>query len=565
VDAAGRLAQPARTPAACGSVAKHLVYNGGSVHWVDIFRISSTCVSPRRRKGARVIESAGWRNPSRWINSLATGGIVLLTILVRLVNLDQPIVENYVGRQVPTAMVARNLERGSGFLRPSLDTAPFPNYFLVEPPIYQWSVVRLRILTGWPLEACGRIVSAVATGLGAWGLFGLIRRREGEAAAFAAVLAFGFFPILLRYGRAFQPDALMLGAVLGGVNCWDRIAPQRAWTWRGLGWFLLAIGFSAKITSAVVLVPIGLSGPRARRFTDILIATSALVPVLLWYGWANHVVNTEGGSLASAENRAIWFGIFGLSSLARWETLVQVCQFLVVRAFTPVGLILACCGLCLRPESGARPDIWKLWAVCVLAMMAALSEKLHHEYYWLILAPVIAAGLGRGWVALWSRKPGLAVMAACALVATDLLFARSTWQTPPEWSDIEMVSVLVREVVPPGTLLVAPEPLLFEADRRGCRLEFTARAARRAASEWGVQGTELIAGPLDLIEFYRSRGARCFADVAPVPGDARREALHDAIRRRYKVLIDDETGIVAELEPAEIPRHVHRGASRHDS
>ncbi len=30
----------------------------------------------------------------------------------RLIHLDQPIVENYVGRQIPTAMVARNLDRG---------------------------------------------------------------------------------------------------------------------------------------------------------------------------------------------------------------------------------------------------------------------------------------------------------------------------------------------------------------------------------------------------------------------------------------------------------------------
>ena len=70
--------------------------------------------------------------------------------------------------------------RGSGFLRPQLDTAPFPNYFVVEPPVYQLAVVALRRIAGWKLEACGRFVSAVAMGLGAWGLFGLIRRREGE-------------------------------------------------------------------------------------------------------------------------------------------------------------------------------------------------------------------------------------------------------------------------------------------------------------------------------------------------------------------------------------------------
>src|SRR5262245_54142113 len=87
-------------------------------------------------------------------------GLLTLTLAIRLPATGQPIVENYVGRQIPTAMVARNLERGSGFLDPSLDVAPFPNRFLVEPPLYATSVLLLRRTTWLPLEASGRLVSA---------------------------------------------------------------------------------------------------------------------------------------------------------------------------------------------------------------------------------------------------------------------------------------------------------------------------------------------------------------------------------------------------------------------
>src|SRR3954452_24414470 len=126
---------------------------------------------------------------------LFVAGLLVLTFAVRAVEPGQPIVENYVGRQIPTAMVARNLERGSGFLRPELDTGPFPNYFLVEPPIDALGVVALRRLTGLPLEPSGRLLSALATVLGAWGLSGLARRREGSAVALLAVAAFAAFPI----------------------------------------------------------------------------------------------------------------------------------------------------------------------------------------------------------------------------------------------------------------------------------------------------------------------------------------------------------------------------------
>ena len=100
---------------------------------------------------------------------LALLAVLIASILLRMIGLDQPIVENFAGRQVPTAMVARNLERGSGFLRPQVDTAPFPNYFMIEPPVYQLAVVAARRLTGLRLQRCGRIVSALATAPGSLG------------------------------------------------------------------------------------------------------------------------------------------------------------------------------------------------------------------------------------------------------------------------------------------------------------------------------------------------------------------------------------------------------------
>ena len=209
--------------------------------------------------------------PPQWKVRLALLATLLGIVVLRLLCLDQPIVENYVGRQVPTAMVARNLDRGSGFLRPLLDTAPFPNFFLVEPPLYELAVVALRRIAGWRLEACGRIVSAFATALGGWGLFGLIRRREGEQVALAAVIAFSLFPVTIRYGRAFQPDALMLGAVLAGLNCWDRAEGGRGRWWLVAGWLLLVLGFAAKVTAALVLIPLSVAIMRRRTTAELLV------------------------------------------------------------------------------------------------------------------------------------------------------------------------------------------------------------------------------------------------------------------------------------------------------
>ncbi len=104
--------------------------------------------------------------------------------------------------------------------------------------------------------------------------------------------------------------------------------------------------------------------------------------------------------------------------------------------------------------------------------------------------------------------------------------------------------------VPPDAWVVAPEALLFQADRRGCRMEWSAAAVSRAAGEWGYHGE--VADPLELIAFYRRQGARYFADLGDQGAADRRKGLHDSVRRRYKVIVDRPNVIIAELSDSEV-------------
>jgi 4-amino-4-deoxy-L-arabinose transferase-like glycosyltransferase len=496
--------------------------------------------------------------------------LLAAVFLVRLVHLDQPLVENYVGRQIPTAMVARNLERGSGFLYPQLDTAPLPNYFVVEPPLYEWGLVALRRATGLTLGQAGRLVSALATAVAGWGLFAMIRRRSGRRAAWLAVGAFAALPITLRYGRAVQPDAAMLGAAVAGLACWDRFQIDRRRTWLAAGWLLLAVGFALKIIAACLLLPLILVVQRRWRTPEVLAAVSALLPAVLWYTWAHSLLMGGDGSRASADNRAIWLGLVGPSALLRPRTWELVGRFLFVRAFTPLGAVLAvwglsCCAARRRVPRLGSPDeagssregsiagacrLWRAWMVAAAATLAILAQKLHHEYYFLILTPAVAAGVGSALdrFAAGGRR-GLAAAMGIGLVLLGGLQARSTWRIPPEWADLAAAAEVVAATVPRDAWVVAPEALLFQADRRGCRLEWTPAAVRRAAGEWGAECE--VHDAAELVEYYRLQGARYFADLGDVANDLRRMALHEAVRRRYKVIMDRPEVIVADLVVAE--------------
>jgi hypothetical protein len=493
-------------------------------------------VGPGKERGR---DGEGW----------ALAAVLTATFLVRAAGPGQPIVENYVGRQVPTAMVARNLERGSGFLRPRLDTAPEPNVFLVEPPLYQLGVVALRRATGLGLEPAGRVFSAMATAAAGWGIFELLRRRAGRRAALLAAGAFATFPLTIRYGRAFQPDAAMLGAVVAGLACWDRSlgmsSPAARRAWWAAGWTLLSLGLALKIIAAPLVIVLGFVVIRERWLPGLIAAGATLVPGLLWYAWAAHVVAVGIGSRASADNRAIWLGVLAPSALMHMGTWTLALWFLLVRAFTPIGAALALLGLL---GGGRGLVLWRAWGLVALATLAMLAPKLHHEYYFLILAPAAAAGVGLALNRLAAGRRWAAIGAAAGLLLLAALQSRSTWRTPPEWTGLEAAARALATATSPDAWVVAPEALLFEADRRGCRLEWTAPAARRAAGEWGAQAADAVRGPIDLVEYYRSRGARYFADLGDRPEDPRRLALHDAVRRRYKVIIDRPEVLIADLE-----------------
>ena len=488
--------------------------------------------------------------------------LLVATFAIRAIRSDQPIVENYVGRQIPTAMVARHLEQGGGFLHPQLDTGPFPNLFLVEPPIYAQLVVAVRSLVGFDWETTGRLVSATATALGAWGLFGLVRRREGTTVAFLALASFGIFPVMIRYGRAFQPDALMLGCVLAGLRGWDECEASGKWEWGAVGGVVLATGLALKITVAWALIPFVLIVRRWPIGWRIVVSAAMVMPAIAWYLviW-EEVARPGSGSLAASDNARLWLRSLSWEAWLRFSTYENLARGLVVRSFTPVGFVLGGWGLM---ASGTVDRLWKGWAIgCGLAILG-LAAKWHHAYYWMVVAPLVSVGVARGLVNVAKRvkfgRPLAAVLGSFFL-AICLVQSASTWQTPAEWRGLVEAADLVASITPDDQLVVAPEAVLYYANRRGYRLEFDPKAAKRAAGEWGVEIEP--DPPLALTELYaridRQRAGKSghrshprgllVADVGSSLQEPRRWAWREAIRKRPNttILFDRPDYLIAEL------------------
>jgi 4-amino-4-deoxy-L-arabinose transferase-like glycosyltransferase len=475
---------------------------------------------------------------------LVLWALLAATLLVRALFPGQPIVENYIGRQIPTAMVARNLDRGSGFLRPQTDVGPFPSLFLVEPPVYPAVVVAVSRATGLPREPVGRLVSAVGIAVAAWGLFGLVRARLSGLAALASVGAFAAFPLLIRHGRVFQPDALMLGALLAGLRCWDEYeagAPRHRLV---AAWLLLAGALALKFTSAYVLVPLMVAIVRPRRSWKLALALSTLLPAAAWYLHAQrllHVGQAAGGTEGAVE---LWLHNLRTFYAAGWPTYRLALEFLLSGSFTPLGFLVAVWGWFRLPD----PDrLWRSWLIAALASLVLLAKKLEHEYYLFALASLVAVGIGQGLADVSRRRPwgpAAATAAGAAFLALAAWSAAPTFRTPGAWSGLDEAGRLVQAHVGPEEWVVAAEPLLYAADRRGCRLAFY-DGVTRAAREWNA---ELPPGDvLGLVELYHGLGARYFADVPRWSADPARRELHRTLRRRYVPVVNHPELLLIDL------------------
>ena len=133
---------------------------------------------------------------------------VLAGILIRLINIDLPILEGANTRQIQTASITRNLlANGFDFLHPQVNFLPEPRYSILEPPLYN-TLVALLYLPFGVHEYLGRLVSILSFAGTCYFIYRIASVHVNASAARAAVLAFSLFPLSIIFTRAFQPDPM---------------------------------------------------------------------------------------------------------------------------------------------------------------------------------------------------------------------------------------------------------------------------------------------------------------------------------------------------------------------
>jgi 4-amino-4-deoxy-L-arabinose transferase-like glycosyltransferase len=503
--------------------------------------------------------------------------VLLLASAVRLVNVRQPLVENFIDRQVHTAMMARNLARGGSVLYPEIDIGPFPAYYMLEFPGYPALAALAARLSGLPLDAAGRLVSIAATAVACVLLYALVRRRDGAAVACVAAAMLALMPVTVRYGRAFQPDATMLALLVAGVWAMDRWTERGERRYLALAALATAAALLLKVIAAYVLLPLAyLAWHRCgrgvlRRWDQWLALAVAVLPSLAWYVHAWHVAAGTTTVSTPFWHAHKWIALDRLADLSTYR---QLAYFIGLRVVTPVGLVLAVAGALLRASdashSGARaplsppgrgaggeglrrtgaapvaPLLFHAWLGSLLTYFPILVRKLDHEHYYLALAPVASVFAARALCALAAAPMGARFyvtgsMAAfglgAGLLATNLLASVSTFLVPSEWRHVTAAAAAARECTPPDALVAAHSSVLFYADRRGFTVAYEPHEVGYLLSTWGRPSGD--ATPTELLDFYRERGAAYFVELLGTSRERNNRAFFEHVRAHYRVVREE--------------------------
>lgn len=325
-----------------------------------------------------------------------------------------------------------------------------------KPPAALWVMVlsaRLFGFSSWSLLVPQALMGVASVGL----LYGAVRRWAGQLAGLVAGAALALTPAAVLMFRYDNPDALLVLLLVASAYAVVRAVDAASVT--ASTWWLVAagteigFGFLTKMGQALLIVPaLGLgyliAGPtRLRtRILQLLAALTAMVVSAGWYialvelwpaadrpyigGSTNNSLlelalgyngigrlfggSGNGGGGGGTSGNTGFGGAAGSTRLFTGEIALEVSWLL------PAALILLVAGLVISLRA-PRTDrlraalvLWGGWTLGTGLVLSFMSGTMH-PYYTIALAPGIAALVGSGVAALWSRRSSIVARGVLAL------------------------------------------------------------------------------------------------------------------------------------------------------
>ena len=421
----------------------------------------------------------------------------ILSVVVRLIFIDQPYVDHWSWRQSDVAAIARNFyDGGFHFAYPQIDWAGnATGYVGTEFPILPFVAAICYKFAGIH-EWIGRSQAVILFAVSLPFFFLLVREIFGSTAAVWATFFFSFAPLNIFAGRSFMPDVPSLSLAIIGLYFFLRWTHDQKWTPFFAAAIAISLSILIKVTSVVIAAPLAYflvaavcdrRRNKERRFPKppgrsgdgpslnfgahtaplqlIAFAAIALLPSAAWYWHAYQIAQRfyphhffGGGGIRIESFSWYWH--------VAWQTAVS--------SLTPVLAVMALIGLFV-PQSRDRKysHLFHWWLAGMILFIIAVGYGNRHRWYQLPLVPITAgfAGAACAFFAskISSRRAAIAlsILLAGSFAILSYVYVRPLYESSA--AQLREAGLALKKMTPSDALIIAADmgdPTIFYYSQR---------------------------------------------------------------------------------------------------
>lgn len=412
--------------------------------------------------------------------------ILVLAFTLRLYKIDNQIADWHSWRQADTAAVARNFyQDGYNPLLPKGDdmspiseikkVANVNRYRMVEFPIYPSLVYFAYLINGGVDEKLARLVSVLFSLGSTIFIYLIVKRYSTKLHALLSALVFAVLPFNIYFSRVTLPEPSLIFFSLGMFYFVDTWIYKNERTDFLLGIFFTACAFLTKPMAIFFLLPLtysyylkeGLKFPPLRYWLFLIFS---LIPFGLWRMW---ILNYPEGIPASTWllngnhirfRPAFFYWIIG-DRLGR-------------EILSIAGGFLFLLGFIVKPAAKSNYLLHLLTVSAFLYVVIFATGNVQHDYYQILLTPVLAIFVARGFYLLIKGLPIFLPRMVTIPLAVFLLSLTFylTWTQISGLYQINNFAIVTTgkaadRILPKDAVVVAPfqgdTALLYQINRNG--------------------------------------------------------------------------------------------------
>lgn len=358
-------------------------------------------------------------NAFRGLDWIVLSILILLALVLRLYQIDKPIIDHHSWRQVDTAAVGRNFVKdGFDLLKPKYDDisslqtgitntqglrmVEFPLYNAIFAGVYKYFPVM-------SLESTARIISILFSLFSLWAIYYLLLKEDSRISAFFGGLIFAVYPFFVFYSRVVLPDVASVSLVFLGIlflYFWKN-SNGKNWFLFILSLILTALSILVKPMAIFYFLPLiyifflvyGFSF--LKKFSFYFYFVMTIMPFIAWRWWIGQFpegIPASGWLITSVATSEGMKEIFMRPAFFRWIFYERIAN-LILGGYSVALLIV---GLMKRPKKS-----FLLLTMGISAMIYLLTFQggnVQHDYYQIMILPTLAIFCGLGAGTIMSEK-----------------------------------------------------------------------------------------------------------------------------------------------------------------